>query len=120
VKHSVDQLAPGTFPTERLWEARLAICRAVHGLGKNPGPLWRVGSNAPCATSEADSFAVEEPCPFCGAPGAEILGGSIGGVGGEYCPSCGNDWIVGDYDWRNLRNCLRFRLDLAAGLVQQA
>jgi len=35
----------------------------------------------------------------------------------EYCRACGNEWIVGDYDWRSLSDCLRYRSDLIAGMV---
>ena len=58
-----------------------------------------------------------EPCQQCVAPGTDILVGDGGGVGIEYCRACGNEWIVGDYDWRSLSDCLRYRSDLVARLV---
>ncbi|RXD05579.1 hypothetical protein EQZ23_11015 [Sphingomonas sp. UV9] len=116
----LDRITDCRFDRTRQWAARLAICRFVSGRGDATHPAWRIGSNAPLGSIAADDWEafVHEPCQFCGAPGADILGGGGGGVGMEYCRACGNDWIVGDYDWRNLADCLRYREDLAAGLVQ--
>lgn len=113
----LDRLARGSFSLTRQWEARLSICRHVHQQGLHPGPAFRIGSNAPGATLEPDDLETIEPCPRCGAPGGDILGADIGGVGGEYCQACGEEWICGDYDWRSLADCLRFRADLAAGHI---
>lgn len=113
----IDRLTTYRIDRVTQWAARLAICRAVHRRGAHPAPAFRIGSNAPGAT--ADEYAVDEPCPACGASGADIVGGDAGGVGMEYCPACGEEWIVGDYDWRDLADCLRYRRDLAAGLVAE-
>jgi hypothetical protein len=116
----LDRIAPGVFSKRDQWAARFAICRFVSGRNRDDGPAWRVGSNAPLGSIEPDDWEAfeHEPCQHCGAPGTDIVGTGATGVGREYCRSCGNEWVVGDYDFTVLADCIRYRDDLAAGRVQ--
>lgn len=112
----IDQLTGHRIDLGRQVTARRAICRAVrqHGLGADEiGPRWRVGSNAPAGTAP---FGEIDPCHLCGGDGGALI--SFGGV--EFCPSCKEEWVIGDYDFEQLADVLRYRTDLAAGLVQPA
>ena len=109
----LDRLTDGSIPIERQIGAQLAICKVVRG-PREIGPRWRQGTNNPWGPREA-SLGGEAlaACPHCGADGGELRGSG----GRECCPTCGEEWVVGDYDWTILGDCLRYRADLAAGDV---
>lgn len=113
------RITAGKLTSDQLWRARLAICQHVRGASEI-GPRWRLGSNNPWSARDADLFSdAPVACPFCGADGQDLVGTGATGVGVEYCRACGTDWIVGDYDWTKLSDCIRYRDDFAAGLIDE-
>lgn len=112
--HPLDHLTGWRITIGQQLKAKGAICRAVRGAGEI-GPRWRVGSNNPWGPEESRFDNSETVCPHCGAPSDEFRSED----GREYCPGCGEAWVVGDYDWQSLRDCLAYRDDREAGRVQE-
>lgn len=114
----LDRLTDFSIPRQAQWEARYAICRHVRGEG-SVGPRWRKGSNS-WRPNDLETFINPDlpitPCPNCGADGGDLIGSD----GEEYCASCREPFLVGDYAWTSLADCLRYRQDLAEDRVERA
>ncbi|APX64595.1 hypothetical protein AV944_00585 [Sphingomonas sp. LK11] len=109
----LDRISAWRFTVAQAHRAKMAILVAVRGRGEI-GPRWRVGSNNPWGPGEACLFNTEATCFHCGAPGDDLIIFD----GQEHCPSCGESWVVGDYHWLSLTDCLAYRDDREAGRVQ--
>lgn len=118
----LDRIAAGRIDRQAQWRARWAICRHVRisGVGRDEiGPRYRRGSNSwrpNFVECLFDPAIVATPCPNCGGPGDDLLGGRV--PGWEYCPTCRTPIQVGDYDWTELSDVLRYLADREAGLVE--
>ena len=109
----LDRISAWRLTVAQTHGAKTAILQAVRGRGEI-GPRWRVGSNNPWGPGEACLSNSEATCIHCGAPGDDLIifDGQL------HCPNCCESWVVGDYHWLSLTDCLAYRDDREAGRVR--